>query len=129
MEKDKNNFIFNNDELATLNKPNQLITARNKEEFEQMIMAIARSKRDIVWWAENFFRIVSLNTGLSIIKLYDKQKQMLRHLVENDRNIVLSSRQTGKCVQYDSRVTIRNKRTGQIETIEIGKLFDRVDNP
>ena len=39
-----------------------------------MIMAIARSKRDIVWWAENFFRIVSLNTGLSIIKLYDKQK-------------------------------------------------------
>ena len=129
MEKDKNNFIFNNDELATLNKPNQLITARNKEEFEQMIMAIARSKRDIVWWAENFFRIVSLNTGLSIIKLYDKQKQMLRHLVENDRNIVLSSRQTGKCVQYDSHVKIRNKKTGQIETIEIGKLFDRFDNP
>ena len=129
MEKEKNNFIFNNDELATLNKPNQLITARNKEEFEQMIMAIARSKRDIVWWAENFFRIVSLNTGLSIIKLYDKQKQMLRHLVENDRNIVLSSRQTGKCVQYDSRVKIRNKKTGQIETIEIGKLFDRVHNP
>lgn len=94
-----------------------------------MIMAIARSKRDIVWWAENFFRIVSLNTGLSIIKLYDKQKQMLRHLVENDRNIVLSSRQTGKCVQYDSRVKIRNKKTGQIETIEIGKLFDRVHNP
>ena len=129
MEKDKNNFIFNNDELATLNKPNQLITARNKEEFEQMIMAIARSKRDIVWWAENFFRIVSLNTGLSIIKLYDKQKQMLRHLVENDRNIVLSSRQTGKCVQYDSYVKIRNKKTGQIETIEIGKLFDRFVNP
>lgn len=129
MEKEKNNFIFNNDELATLNKPNQLITARNKEEFEQMIMAIARSKRDIVWWAENFFRIVSLNTGLSIIKLYDKQKQMLRHLVENDRNIVLSSRQTGKCVQYDSRVKIRNKKTGKIETIEIGKLFDRVHNP
>lgn len=129
MEKEKNNFIFNNDELATLNKPNQLITARNKEEFEQMIMAIARSKRDIVWWAENFFRIVSLNTGLSIIKLYDKQKQMLRHLVENDRNIVLSSRQTGKCVQYDSNVKIRNKKTGQIETIEIGKLFDRFNNP
>ena len=54
---------------------------------------------------------------------------MLRHLVENDRNIVLSSRQTGKCVQYDSRVKIRNKKTGKIETIEIGKLFDRVHNP
>ena len=92
--------IFNNQELATVKKPNEPLQYSSKEEFEEMILAIAKSKRDIVWWAEHFFRIVSLNTGLGVIKLYDKQKDMLRHLVDHDRNIVLSSRQTGKTTTY-----------------------------
>lgn len=93
-------FSLNNQELACVKKPNEPLGAKSKEEFEQMIKAIAKSKRDIVWWAENFFRIVSLNTGLSVIKLYEKQRQMLYHLVNHDRNIILSSRQTGKTTTY-----------------------------
>ena len=93
-------FLMGNDELACVKKPNEPLGARSKEEFEQMIKAIAKSKRDIVWWAENFFRIVSLNTGLSVIKLYEKQRQMLYHLVNHDRNIVLAARQTGKTTTY-----------------------------
>lgn len=44
----------------------------SREEFEYRIKSIARAKKDIAWWAESFFRIVSLNTGLGLIKLYDK---------------------------------------------------------
>lgn len=119
-------FSMGNDELACVKKPNEPLGARSKEEFEQMIKAIAKSKRDIVWWAENFFRIVSLNTGLSVIKLYEKQRQMLYHLVNHDRNIVLAARQTGKCVYKDTMITVRNKKTGQVETIAIEDFFNKL---
>lgn len=58
-------------ELATVKKPNT-VEKISKAEFERRVKIIAQSKRDIVWWAENFFRIVSLNTGLGLIKLYEK---------------------------------------------------------
>lgn len=72
----------------------------SKEEWERRICAIAHAKRDIVWWAENFFNIINVDTGLQLIKLYDKQKQMLHHLVDNDKTICLSARQTGKTTTY-----------------------------
>ena len=72
----------------------------SNDEFERRICAIAHAKRDIVWWAENFFNIINLDSGLQLIKLYDRQKQMLQHLVDNDRSIVLAARQTGKTTTY-----------------------------
>lgn len=56
-------------QLATLKKPNE-VEHISREEFEFRVKSIAHAKRDIGWWAENFFRIVSLNTGLGTIKLY-----------------------------------------------------------
>lgn len=78
-------------ELASIKKPGE-VEQVSKEEFEIRIRNIAHSKRDICWWAENFFRIVSLNTGLTKIKLYPKQRDLLKALVNNDRSIVLASR-------------------------------------
>lgn len=72
----------------------------SNDEFERRICAIAHAKRDIVWWAENFFNIINLDSGLQLIKLYDRQKQMLQHLVDNNRSIVLAARQTGKTTTY-----------------------------
>jgi len=71
-----------------------------KDVFEQRVVNIVHSKRDIVWWAEQFFHIVTLDKGLVKIKLYDKQKELLYHLVDNNRTIVLSARQTGKTTSY-----------------------------
>lgn len=119
-------FSISNEELACVKKPNEPLGAKSKEEFEQMIKAIAKSKRDIVWWAEHFFRIVSLNTGLSIIKLYEKQRQMLYHLVNHDRNIVLAARQTGKCVHKDTTITVRNKKTGNVEKLTVEEFYNRL---
>lgn len=83
--------VKENKDLAVVKKAG-FIEQISKQDFEQRIKCIVRSKKDIVWWAEHFFRIVSLNTGLGLIKLYDKQKQMLKHLVDNDRSVILSSR-------------------------------------
>ena len=48
--------------------------------------------KDIVWWAENFFRIMTVDKGLTTIKLYPKQKEMLKFLVDNTRIISCASR-------------------------------------
>ena len=118
---------MNNDEeqLATIKKPGE-IEKISDEEFERRVLNIAQSKRDICWWAENFFRIVSLNVGLTKIKLYQKQKELLYSLVNNDRNIVLASRQVGKCVFKDTVITIRNKKTGITQNITIEDFFKLV---
>lgn len=71
-----------------------------KEEFERRIKCIAQSKRDIVWWAENFFKIVTLDHGLQPIRLYDKQKGLLKCISDNTRIVALASRQTGKTTTY-----------------------------
>lgn len=90
---------YQNNELATTKVANQ-VEYCTKSEFEARIKAIAKSKRDIAWWAEKFFRIIPTSGGLQTIKLYQKQKELLQHLVANDRSIVLASRQVGKTTCY-----------------------------
>lgn len=64
----------------------------SKEEFERRIVEIAKCKRDICYFAQNYFRIITLDTGLSIIKLYPKQEELLRFFVNEKRCICLASR-------------------------------------
>ena len=62
-----------NEQLSIIKKAGE--TDRiSKEEFEERIREIARCKRDIVYFAEKYFRIINLDTGLTLIKLYPKQK-------------------------------------------------------
>lgn len=111
------------EELATRKKANE-VEYISQEEYNRRVKIIAKSKRDIIWWAEHFFRIVNMSTGLEIIKLYAKQKELLKFLIDNDRVITLASRQTGKCVYKDSKITIRNKKTGVIEHISVDQLYN-----
>lgn len=80
-------------------RPN-VVEQISREEFETRIKNIAHSKRDIVWWAENFFYIVTLDKGLSKIQLYQRQKELLECIANNNRIVTLASRQTGKTTTY-----------------------------
>lgn len=114
-------------ELASVKRANERESI-SREEFEKRIKIFAKSKRDISWWAENFFRIVTTSNGLQTIKLYQKQKELLQHLVDNDRNIVLASRQVGKCVFKDTKIKIKNKKTNEIQEISIFDFFKMIAN-
>ena len=120
-----------NDQLPTtgvgIKKPN-FIERISDEEFQHRIKSIAHAKRDIAWWAENFFNIVTLDKGLQKIKLYDKQKELLKHMLDNDKSIVLSARQTGKCVFKDTYIKIRNKKTGKEQLITIEDFLKFIEN-
>lgn len=87
-------------ELAVVKKVGQDNERISKEEFERRILEIAKCKRDIVYFAEHYCRIVNLDKGLHVIKLYDIQKEFLRFLVDNNRVICCSGRQQGKSTIY-----------------------------
>lgn len=89
-----------NKELATIKKVGNATEAISKEEYEYRIKEIAKCKRDIVYFAENYFRIINLDRGLEIIKLFDIQKELLNFLVQNNKIICCSGRQQGKSTIY-----------------------------
>jgi len=63
---------------------------------DAMIEEVKRCKRDIEYFAENYFYIISKDEGKKLIELYPKQYEMLRHMHENRFTATLASRQIGK---------------------------------
>jgi hypothetical protein len=62
----------------------------------KMVKEIKKCKDDILYFAEQHFNIVNLDTGKGVIKLYKAQKRTLKSLAENRLVCVLASRQCGK---------------------------------
>ena len=89
----------NGDGLASVKKPD-MFEYVPEAEYKRRISEIIKCKRDICYFAENYFRIINLDKGLGIIKLYEKQRELLKFLVANDRDIVLAARQSGKTTCY-----------------------------
>lgn len=73
-----------------------LPTAQSKYEWtEEMVQAHQRCKNDIIFFAENFFTIISASKRIKI-PLRDYQKKFLKDTMTNKRILALASRQIGK---------------------------------
>jgi len=66
------------------------------EYTKDLIAEFIRCKDDIIYFAEKYFYIVSIDEGKHKIKLYDFQKKALKVFNGPDDNIVLMPRQMGK---------------------------------
>lgn len=108
---------------------NGLIKRPNKKMnfTPEQIQEIVKCSKDVIYFAEKYFTITTPE-GTEKIKLYDYQKELLKSFMENQENIVLSSRQSGKCLLKDVNITIRNKITGLEENITIGEFFNLIKN-
>lgn len=62
----------------------------------QWVKDIDKCRKNILYFAENFFYIVNLDEGRIRIKLHNYQKKILRALRDNRFVVLLSSRQSGK---------------------------------
>ena len=67
----------------------------------ELMKEYIRCSQDIIYFAENYFKIISIDKGEHIIKLYEFQKRILKAMVGGDgdprRHIaLLSARQIGK---------------------------------
>lgn len=120
--------MIENKELSYIKKPNEPLQYSSKEEFEEMILEIARCKRDIIYFAEHYYRVNSLDKGLHVIKLYDIQREFLKFLVDNNKVICVSGRQQGKCVFKETQITIKNKKTNKIEILDVSAFYSRIQN-
>ena len=94
---------------------------RGNAEFEwtpEMLNDLKKAKRNILYFAENFFHIVNLDRGKEKISLYACQKKVLRNLRDHRFVCLMASRQIGKttlmtiyclwiaCFQDDQRILI-----------------------
>lgn len=110
-------------ELASVKSPGTTDTC-SREEFEWRVKEIAKCKRSISYFAQNWFKIINLDKGLMTINMYEKQKELLEFFTKEKRCMVLAARQSGKCVYKDTEITLRNKHTGEIIVIDLEKFFN-----
>lgn len=82
---------------------------------------IKKCANDIVYFAETY-AVVMTDNGIQRVKLREYQKDLLRDFQHNRFNIVLASRQMGKCFLPNTKIDIRNNQAN-FRSITIGELF------
>jgi len=112
---------------------NALRKAGEQVEYnDELIQEYIKCKEDIIYFAEKYFSIVSIDKGKHLIKLYDFQKKILKacqETPENKQSIICKiARQYGKCFLGDSKIKIRNKKTGEIKEISIEDFYTKIKN-
>lgn len=107
-----------------LGNPTLPTPASQYEYTPTMIKTIKRSIEDIHYFAETFFTIIDAERKRVHLKLRPYQKRILNTMKNDNRVIMLTSRQIGKCVSYNTRITLRHKITRAIIDIEIGRFFN-----
>lgn len=85
-------------------KDGESITQVTQEEYERQVSEIIKCKKDPIYFADNYFYIVSPARGKHVIETYPKQKEMIKLMIEKTRTVSVASRQVGKCCQRDSMV-------------------------
>jgi len=63
-------MAIENKDLSTIKKPGK-VEYISKTEYVDRVKEIIKCKRDIVYFAENYYRVVHPAKGLHIIKLYE----------------------------------------------------------
>ena len=90
----------------------------------EMILALQRCQTDIKYFAENFFTITDLSEGKrKHIPLRKYQTKFLESMMNEKRLLLLTCRQSGKCVYNDSKVRVKFKPFGLSFSIKVGTFF------
>jgi len=133
MTKNKQNYM---------NNPNLPSVGAEFEYTPKQINQLKKAARNLLYFAENFFYIVSLDEGRQKIKLHSAQKRSLRRMRDNRFFILLASRQIGKttmmtiyalwiaCFNQDQRILIvANKEGTAIEIMQrIRMAYEELPN-
>lgn len=88
------------------------------------IYEMVKCANDPIYWAEKYIKIISVDKGLVPIKLYDYQKEIIMATLTNRNTIVLTGRQMGKCLEYNTTITIKHSITGIEHEMNIGLFHE-----
>ncbi|MFO7841549.1 MAG: hypothetical protein R6V48_05280 [Fidelibacterota bacterium] len=90
----------------------------------EQIQELAKCTKDIFHFCK-YVKIVHPDEGRVQFKPFDFQKDIIDTYLKQRFLILLLARQVGKCLLGDTKITVRNKKTGKIEEIEIGEFYER----
>lgn len=92
----------------------------------EMVSDLVKCSEDILYFL-NFVTIVTIDGGRKKLGdlLYPFQKEMIKMCKDNRYLCFLFCRQSGKCVSYDTKIKIRDKRSRTIEEVIIGDFYKK----
>ena len=95
-----------------------LTFAMTRDEFEEYV----KCKIDIHYFAEQYCQIKREDGTVGPMKLRDYQRDIIDLYTKNPRSILMASRQTGKCLTFNTLASVENF-DGKILKIPIGLLY------
>ena len=78
---------------------------------------------DPIYFINNYVKIVNLDQGEILFKMYPFQEEMVRNFMDNRFSIVKCPRQVGKCLVENTGLNIRNRATGEEKYVTIREFF------
>lgn len=116
----KNNPFYENDTNFRAAKLNYDYT------YDE-ILEQNKIETNILYFAENFANVMT-DEGIMKVKLRHYQRKVLNQFKAFKNNVYMASRQTGKCVTFDTIIKIHDKEkneTHDIPIFEIHYLFKK----
>ena len=109
-EKKVEEILSSEDEVSFYRGNPKLKKAGEKINFSpEQIEEFRKCMNDPVYFVSHYVKIVHVDKGLVPIELYDYQRKVLDEFKKNRFVVLLSCRQSGKCVSGDTFITLRNK--------------------
>jgi hypothetical protein len=92
---------------------------------EEQVVEIAKCAEDPVYFIKNYVKIVNVDRGLVPFEMWDFQEDMVRTFHDNRFCIAKMPRQVGKCLQLNTPIRLKNKKTGQIIETTVGEFYEQ----
>ena len=92
--------------------------AMTQEELNEYL----RCKLSVYYFAEKYCKIKLEDGSIGHMKLREYQKEIIKLYTENRYSILMASRQSGKCSEYNSVLKLKDS-DGHVFKINIGKLY------
>lgn len=92
---------------------------------EEQLKEIVKCTEDPVYFIRNYVKIVNVDRGLVPFEMWDFQENMVREFHDNRFVIAKMPRQVGKCLQLNTPIRLRNKKTGEIVEMTVGEFYEQ----
>lgn len=99
--------------LTYNSNPNLKSNGVNVGYTEDQVLEYIKCRNDPIYFIENYIKILTLDDGLILFKLFDYQINFINSIHNNDRTIGMFPRQHGKCFEKTTKYKVRNKITGE----------------
>jgi hypothetical protein len=113
-------------QLSYLGNPLVKRDGVNQSWTKEQVTEYAKCLKDPIYFAKNYIKVISLGKGLVNFNLYPYQEKIFNSLGENRFTIILSPRQSGKCVTGETKIKIRKKNTDEEFEISMDQFHKMV---